>query len=246
MSEAASLVRLQEIDLKLLRYASTLAAMPQQKKMKTIDLAKRKVASELSKIVGQRKDVEIDIADLEEKLNHYKEKLNHYKEKTLEVQASAATREQNYRNVQDLESQLTSLAKRIEKTEFDLGPLHESLEKLQLAERNARLTADRLDQELTNTRSSYEKDSASIKKQIVELSEERTDVVAGITPAVMATYETTRKRFKGLAVERLVGNVPSVCRVKLQPALYHDLTHGPSIAECPYCHRMIVTEEVDE
>ena len=148
--------------------------------------------------------------------------------------------------MQDLESQLTSLAKRIEKTEFDLGPLHESLEKLQLAERNARLTADRLDQELTNTRSSYEKDSASIKKQIVELSEERTAVVAGITPAVMATYETTRKRFKGLAVERLVGNVPSVCRVKLQPALYHDHTDGPSIAECPYCHRMIGSEEVVE
>ncbi len=238
MSEAASLVRLQEIDLKLLRYASTLAAMPQQKKMKTIDLAKRKVASELSKIVGQRKDVEIDIADLEEKLNHYQEK-------TLEVQGSAAAREQNYRNVQDLESQLTSLAKRIEKTEFDLGPLHESLERLRLAEHNARLTADRLDQELANTRSSYEKDSVSIKKQIVELSEERADVVADISPAVMTTYEATRKRFKGLAVERLVGNVPSVCRVKLQPALYHDLTHGPSIAECPYCHRMIVTEEVD-
>ena len=82
--------------------------------LKTIGLAKHKVASELSKIVGQRKDVEIDIADLEERLNHYQEK-------TVEVQGIAAAREQNYRNIQDLESQLTSLAKRIEKAEFDLG-----------------------------------------------------------------------------------------------------------------------------
>lgn len=239
MSEATSLVRLQDIDLRLLRHASTLAAMPEQKRMKTIELAKHKVASELSKIVGQRKDVEIDIADLEEKLKHYQEK-------TAEVQQIAAAREQNYRNIQDLESQLTSLAKRIEKAEFDLGPLHESLDHLRLAERNARLMADRLDEEMTNTRTAYERNSENIKKQIVELAEERADVVSDISPKVMATYEVTRTRFKGLAVERLVGNIPSICRVKLQPALFHDLSCGPAIAECPYCHRMIVTEEVGE
>lgn len=239
MSEATSLVRLQDIDLRLLRHASTLAAMPEQKRMKTIGLAKHKVASELSKIVGQRKDVEIDIADLEERLNHYQEK-------TAEVQQIAAAREQNYRNIQDLESQLTSLAKRIEKAEFDLGPLHESLDHLRLAERNARLMADRLDEEMTNTRTAYERNSENIKKQIVELAEERADVVSGISPKVMAAYEVTRTRFKGLAVERLVGNIPSICRVKLQPALFHDLSCGPAIAECPYCHRMIVTEEVGE
>ena len=81
---------------------------------------------------------------------------------------------------------------------------------------------------------------------LVELSEERADVVSGISPEVMTTYEATRKRFKGLAVERLVGNIPSICRVKLQPALFHDLSCGPAITECPYCHRMIVTEEVGE
>jgi len=214
--------------------------MPEQKKMKTIELAKRKVASELSKIVGQRKDVEIDIADLEERLNHYQEK-------TVEVQASASEREQNYRNIQDLESQLTSLAKRIEKAEFDLGPLHESLDRLQLAERNARFTADRLDEEMTSTRMAYERNSENIKKQIVELSEERVRRWwPTITPKVMQPTRSRASAFRGLAVERLVGNIPSICRVKLQPALFHDLSHGPAIAECPYCHRMIVTEEVGE
>ena len=45
------------------------------------------------------------------------------------------------------------------------------------------------------------------------------------------------------AVERLAGNVPSVCRVKLQPSSFHDLAHGDEITECPYCHRILITSE---
>ena len=40
-----------------------------------------------------------------------------------------------------------------------------------------------------------------------------------------------------------MGNVPSVCRVKLQPSLFHDLAHGDEITECPYCHRILITSE---
>ena len=60
----------------------------------------------------------------------------------------------------------------------------------------------------------------------------------------LARYDAAAKRFGGLAVEKLEGNVPSVCRVKLQPSLFSDLKHAGSIAECPYCHRLLVTEEV--
>ena len=41
MTEAQALLRLQEIDLDMLRMASTLAAMPQQKKMQAIARARR-------------------------------------------------------------------------------------------------------------------------------------------------------------------------------------------------------------
>ena len=58
MTEAQALVRLQEIDLDMLRLASTLAAMPQQKKMQAIARARRKIQSEQTKIFAQRKDLE--------------------------------------------------------------------------------------------------------------------------------------------------------------------------------------------
>ena len=61
MSEATALVQLQEIDLRLLRLKVELDSMPQQKKLQTIKAALKKVSSELTKIVGQRKDAQTDI-----------------------------------------------------------------------------------------------------------------------------------------------------------------------------------------
>ena len=236
MTVADTLVRLQEVDLELLKHASTLSAMPQRKRLQTIELATRKVATELKGIVGQRKDAETEIADAEEALAHYREK-------TVEVQAAADAGEHTHREIRDFEQQLTSLAKRIEKSEYTLRPLHEQLERLERAEKNARATAERLEAERTATEAALADGSSSLRAEIVRLSRERDDLAGRLAPGLLERYEAARKRFKGLAVERLRGNVPSVCRVKLQPSQFHDLAQGDEITECPYCHRILITSE---
>lgn len=239
MTEATALLDLQDVDLRLLRLASTLASLPQQKRLKTIDLARKKVASELSGIVGQRKDAEMEIADL-------RAALDGYRDKAAEVQAEADASAHTHREIMDFERQLTSLAKHIEKSEFALGPARERLGRLERAERNARLTSERLDAERETTQASLDADSRSLRSEIVELSRERERLAAGVSAEHLASYERARKRFDGLAVERLHGNVPSICRVKLQPSQFHDLAHGDEVTECPYCHRILVTSEEAE
>ena len=236
MTVADTLVRLQEVDLELLKHASTLSAMPQRKRLQTIELAARKVATELKGIVGQRKDAETEIADAEEALAHYREK-------TVEVQAAADAGEHTHREIRDFEQQLTSLAKRIEKSEYTLRPLREQLERLERAERDARATSERLEAERTATEAALADGSSSLRAEIVRLSNERSDLAGRLAPELLERYEVARKRFKGLAVERLHGNVPSVCRVKLQPSQFHDLSQSEEITECPYCHRILITSE---
>lgn len=238
MSESTALLRLQEIDLELLRDASTLQNLPQQAKIKTIGLARKKVASELKKIIGQRKDAQTDIDDNEAALNHYLEVRDR-------VQADAAQGDLTHREIRDLENSLTHLAKMIEKCNFAKPSLEEKLNKLQVAEANAQKTIERLDQEEEAQRASYKEDSATVRAAIISLNDDRKRIAAQISDDVMARYEAARKRFGGLAVESLVGNVPTICRVKLQPSLFHDLVHGPEIGECPYCHRMLITTSED-
>lgn len=239
MTEASALLRLQQIDIELLRHASTLQKLPQQEKLKKIALAKKKVAVELKKITGQRKDAEIDIVDVNADISHYRQ----VRER---VMAEAEEGPLTHREARTVEESLTHLAKVTEKCEFRLGPLNEKLEKLKLAEANAQKMLGRLDEEEAATKKSFEDDSASVRAQILKLKDERDATCSEISAEVLARYEAARKRFGGLAVEILTGNVPSTCRVKLQPSLYHDIARGPQITECPYCHRILVTTQEGE
>ena len=239
MSESTALLRLQENALALLKDASTLAGMPQQAKLKTIAAARKKVEGQITKILGQRKDAQLELDDL-------KNALQHYRDVTVEVQAEAVEGTKTHREVRDIELSLTHLAKQIEKTQFELPVCQEALDKLVLAEKNANLMLERLDAEREATQASYDEESSELKTRIRSLSVERDREAAQVSAPMMERYEAARKRFRGLAVETLVGNVPTVCRVKLQPSQFHDLSHGPEVTECPYCHRILITAEQGE
>ena len=237
MTQESSLLRLQEVDLQLIRLRSTLAAMPQQKKLRAIALAKKKLATQIKQIVGQRKDVEMELEDNE---GEHERLLA----ATQRVHEEVNERVQGYRRIQDLEAQLTSLAKRQEKLEFNHIDIAERLERAQKAEKNARELGAKLLAEEKAQQESYESESAELQAQVNGLLTERASLVADISEEVMSRYDVAVKRFGGLAVESLSSNVPSTCRVKLQPVIFQKLVRGPRITECPYCHRILVVRDI--
>ena len=234
-SEPQALLRLQEIDLELMRLNAQLKAMPQQKKLAVIKAAEKKLAGNLKVILGQRKDAEIDLEDNE--AAHAK-----VVARKDEVQAEAYERAQDFRGVRDLEAHLTALAKQIEKLEYKHGELEASLRRLLKAEQNANDLAQKLKEERAAQQQSYEQASSDIMARVRVLAADRRATLVDITDDVQQRYDKASKRFGGLAVERLQGNMPTTCRVKLQQGIFGELMRGPLITECPYCHRMLVTE----
>ncbi len=237
MNNYEALLRLQEIDLSLMRLNRTLKGMPQQKKLAQIDQAKKKLAVELKKILGQRKDAEIELADSEAEYNHCLEL-------ERQIRAEAQKEGVTYREAADIEQQLTHLAKKLEKIEFAHDSKVELAEKLRRAEANAHGLAERLDAEAKAQREAYDKETGDLMAEVRKLAAERKQALEALSSDEVAAYERASMRFDGLAVEHLMGNVPSVCRVKLQPSAYADIRAKGPISECPYCHRLIVTEEV--
>lgn len=233
--ESQALLKLQEIDIELMRINSQLKAMPQQKKLEAIQAAKKNLSDKLRSIVGQRKDAEMELEENEAAQLKTSTRID-------EVQAEAYERSQDFRGVRDLEAHLTALAKQLEKQEFKHKELASDLERLRKAEQNALGLAERLEQERETTQASFEQDTSDLMARVRILAGERKQALADMSDDVIARYGRASKRFGGLAVERLRGNVPTTCRVKLQQGLFNELMHGPVISECPYCHRMLVTE----
>lgn len=235
MRETDALLRLQEIDLTLMRHKRTLGSMPQVKKLQAVKAARKKVAAQMRQIVGERKDLEMDLEDNEAGQLRLHEIVD-------ETQAKFDSGETGYRDIKNLEDQLTSLAKRIEKYEFLHRELGAKLERARLAEKNAHALDEKLVAEGEALGNALREQTADIERDVRKLALERDTVLVSITDDVRARYEQAQKRFGGLAVEHLRGNLPSVCRVRIAPSAFGDIRRGPAITECPYCHRMLVTE----
>lgn len=235
MREPDALLRMQEIDLALMRHKKTLAAMPQVKKIQAVKAARKKLSSQITKIVGQRKDAEMDLEENEALQVRFHEDID-------DVQARFESGDAGFRDIKNLEGQLTQYAKRLEKLEYQHKELVLRLEKARLAEQNARALDDKLISEGESLVEGLREQSADIERDVRKLSLEREAVIVNITPEVLERYQSGTKRFGGLAVEHLRGNVPSVCRVTISPSAFGDIRRGPAITECPYCHRLLVTE----
>ncbi|MDO4806328.1 MAG: hypothetical protein Q4A07_03680 [Coriobacteriales bacterium] len=235
MKETQALLRIQEIDIAIMRNKRTLANMPQVKKLQAIVAARKQLATQISKIVGLRKDADMDLEDNERSNARLKEIV-------AEVQERYTSGEANYRELADLESQLVSLAKRIEKYEFKHKDLVQKAQKAHVAEQNARDMDKKLMAEGESQMEALKRQSADIESEIRSLEAEREGLVAQVSEQTLKRYGEAFKRFGGLAVESIRGNQPSVCRVTIPPSSFGDLRRGPSITECPYCHRLLVTD----
>lgn len=235
MDEAQALLRLQEIDLETIRITQEAKKLPQHAKIAAAQTALKKVQSELVKIVGQRKDLQMDI-DGYDRLRGDAEKL----EAEAQQEFNAST---NPRAVADLESRLNIITKRIEKIDYQQNEALEQLITVEKAEKNANALQARLQDELGQLLGSLKQELLDSQNRLKALEREREEVAAQVSPELQQRYNRAKERFRGRAVETLTGNRPSSCRVALQPAQYADLKRRKlPVDECPYCHRILITD----
>ena len=110
MSNGENLLSLQEVDIELSQLKDKLAQLPELK-----DLAKKRRAlaaakEELLKVVALRKDAETDLADLAEEEAEYRRRVD---------EAQKSVDSSDYHRVQNLEIELSNLAKWLDKVAFD-------------------------------------------------------------------------------------------------------------------------------
>ena len=193
MSAGATLLKLQQIDLELARNKSELANMPELKELASKRKTYVKLKSEMTKLYAQRKDLDIELDDLN----------------TTEIQTNNAI-DVAHKEALDREARAQAIIAKFE-------------EGVKADTKAARAKA------------------ADLQAQIDAATKERTALAATLPTDVLTDYERLLKQFRGLAVETIQGNIPTVCHTALQASSMSDLNHdGSEITHCPYCHRLLV------
>ena len=226
MSAGATLLKLQQIDLELARNKSELANMPELKELASKRKTYVKLKAEMTKLYAQRKD--LDTTEIQTN-------------NAIEAAKKRHVDGSDYREVQDLENELATLAKRLDKIEHtrkDVVVAHkEALDR----EARAQAIIAKFEEGVKADTKAARAKAADLQAQIDAATKERTALAATLPADVLTDYERLLKQFRGLAVETIQGNIPTVCHTALQASSMSDLNHdGSEITHCPYCHRLLV------
>lgn len=235
MALGSDLLKLQDVDLEIVRLDKELNNLPI-----IVELAKKrasyaKLKAEATKLLAQRKDAEIAVADLDEAETACHEAVAAAQGRQLDAG--------DYRQVQDLEVELSLLAKRLDKIAYDRPTALEELERAQEKEAQLNDYIKRFEAGIISDTKTAREQATALQDRIAELKATRERLAGHLPVDVLERFERASVRFKGLGVERLQGHVPSACRTALQPASMDQLRHASDIAECPYCHRILVLNE---
>lgn len=237
MSSASTLLELQNIDLELMRNQELLQSLPEITELARKRKTYLKLKSSSTKLLAQRKDIENDLEELDEQ------------KRTCDTDVEQARREidmSDYKQVQQLEIDLSSIAKRLDKIEFDYKAKQELLDKATAAEEDLKARTQQLEEAIVSETKSARAHAAELQTKNDSLAKKRTHMLETLPAPVAKRYTDASAKFNGLAVEQLNGNIPSVCRTSLQASSMNDLKYAGEIAECPYCHRLLVVGPEEE
>lgn len=235
MGVASDLLRLQELDLDIMRNTKLANELPQKDTISRLRRAIKVTQGELTRMIGQRKDLEMELEE------NALAKIAASDEVDA-AQKRAEEGEQGYREIQDLEAKLSMLAKRLEKLDFDRENLNSQLEAKLEEEHRTEALIKRATEEEQSLLSEYRAALDGYAKAVEIAKHDRAALVEDIPADILRRYDAASKRFSGLAVESLSqeGNKPSICRVALQPSQLPLIKGEDGICECPYCKRILI------
>ena len=222
-------IRLQEIDNRLKDLQREIATLPKHiaEIEKKLVMHERKLEADRAALTGNQKDrkkCESDIQLQEQKISKLKDQM-----------LDAKTNEQ-YRAFQN---EIEFCQKEIRKSEDRILELMGESEPL---ERNVKAAEAALKTEKAQVEAEKQEArqrTAVDQKAEAELQSERSQIVAGVTPAVYQRYERSRIRRRGVGVAEAIDGRCTACNLTLRPQFSQELKRGDKVMVCESCNRIL-------
>lgn len=237
MSVGTDLLKLQEIDLALIRNRQTLENMPGVAELAKKRSTYKKLQRDTQKLFAQRKDAQIDVDDFDEKLEITRNAAAKCRDAAKDLDDS--------REIRAAEIELSDYAKRIEKISRLRDAAASRLDDFANKEAYLKDYTSRFGASIIEDAGVIKENATKLTQEISELEDSRQRLRSRMDASAVATYDKTRTELGTIAVESLKANKPSVCRITLSPSSMADVKDS-DVTLCPYCHRILVIDTHDE
>ena len=224
-----AIVEVQQLDQQAAELTKLIDSLPGQ--IQTLQLrlddfihAHEERKKRLTANLKERKDLEVEIKSIQEKIAKHKDQL--YQMKTNE--------------------QYRAMVKEIEGEEADIGKIEDKiLEKMVEAEEIQKLVqeaAARLDGEKARVAAEIkglENERQKHQEERGHLQDRRKEVAATLTASVLELYERIRTYRALPAVAQVRDGLCMACNVRLRPQWYNEIRLSESVMVCENCSRIL-------
>jgi len=229
LTELSRLIDVQEIDKVIQEVTQGLARLPEELKAGEAALEELKAAhatrlQELANLKAQRRDTEMEMADMEEGIKNSRQRLMEIKSN---IEYKAMLKEIAFK-----EDQRDQRETRI-------------IEFMDLMETQNRLIAEQIGQMegqeaiLVQQRQEVAAQVAKMQRQLAELAERRKKLRKVVPAPLMKRYEFIRQRRNSSAICPVHEGVCLGCHMNILPQQFIDLQKGLEILQCPHCQRIL-------
>jgi len=82
-------------------------------------------------------------------------------------------------------------------------------------------------------------EAIEMKATLERIGAERADLVRGLTPQVLHTFEQVARKRNGIAVAEARDGVCTICHVRLRPQVFNTVRRNDDITQCDHCNRIL-------
>lgn len=233
--DLATLLKLQHIDLEILRANKRLEELPQRKAILEARTKRKAVEQKRAQLDALRADVERRLSDVGEEDAALAEKQRR-------AQAEIDEARDDYRSVEARSKELDGFARRRDELEARLSAIGEELEKVEGVQAQvARMLSD-LDAEERAATESFVREGGALKDALFRNEAERASLASSLPKELLASYEKIAARTGGVAVGRLQGGSCGACRMAIEGGRLIDMKGQGNVGVCPQCGRLLVLE----
>lgn len=236
LDDITGLLRIQQIDLDILRCKKELDELPQRAAI--MDARKKRAG-----IAEKRDKVDALKRDAAKRLARISDEDASLAKKEAGTQAAINAAQGDYRNVEARAKELAGIVKRRETLSAERDKVDAEIEKISQLEMQVARALDEVDAVEARLIESFKKEGGTLKVTLAQLEAKRTALSSVMTPAVLKLYEKAAARAGGVGVGVLSGNRCGACRAPIEGGRLIELKANAPLGTCPACKRLLVVDQ---
>lgn len=227
------LIQLQQLDKSIQELLYTAEDNP--RRMDQVEQEIQEIRETFQAFVGEMEGLKKQRKSLEKEIEDFEQKIKKSQVKLMEVKTN--------KEYKAMLTETDDLKKGKSGKEDLLLELMEKLEEGTQKEKTLKKTVEARTAEGQLKKDQLEKERQAYEKEFVAVQQKREELASRIDSSLLKQYEFLKDRLKGVAVAEVKEATCLSCHMQIPPQLYNELHRRDKIIPCPSCLRILYLAE---